>query len=905
VTDGEHERRAGCDRLDHARSAVSPEQKGPAVGRNGRIDARRCAVEHAFPLHCVRAGFGAGVRKAQRTRAASDRHAERGGRAETRFGRQIGLGLDDERADVTACAHRRHECGERATERVLRRARLEVKGHVRSQTQPEDARAVDLAHARSGSAVDGYGERGHAVHDGVFARENDFAGCMSDRLHATGRRLAMGVPVFFDGLGALVFRRRWAVLAASAVFLAFAIAGLVRGGSLTSGVIHGLEAEKAQRAVDEVTGRPADTTLLAVLHADGLDARSAEFTSAARAALDPLHDDPHVLAVVTPDLVPPSLAEGMVDGPGGAALAYVTLRGDFAEARRAYVGVRDKLRSNRLAIDCTGRVAFMHDLDRTLEHDLLHAELVSIPLALLVLLLVFRTVTAALLPVGIGGLAVVGGIAIVAATSHVADIAQYTINVCSLIGTGVAIDYSLFIVSRYREQLASGKPVRDALVATMGTAGRMVGFSGVAVATGLAGLLFFDGSYLFAMGVGGVVVVALAVLFALTFLPALLAVLGHRVNAGKLPLPRYDARGRFWRGMATRVMRHPWLFVLPTMTLLLLMGSPFLHLRFASADVRVLPGEVEARRAYDLLRRHFPDQAANRIAITVRFPSPGTLTPSRLGALQALEHRIAALPAVRKVQSTGNILYAVSDTRPESDAARAIVRAIREDRAVADGNLLVGGETARDVDATRYIATRVPKAISLVVGATVLVVFLLLRSVLLPLKAVVMNFLSIAGSFGALVWIFQDGHLFVQEPRPVEPSLPILLFCIVFGLSMDYEVLLLSRMKESWDRTHDNTTAVADGLEQTGGLITSAATIMIAVFGAFALARVVLIKAVGVGMALAVAVDATLVRVLLVPATMRLLGHLNWWSPAFLARSIRRSASRHHRERISVGFSSD
>jgi RND superfamily putative drug exporter len=698
--------------------------------------------------------------------------------------------------------------------------------------------------------------------------------------------------VFFEALGAFVFRWRRVVLFVSALFLAFAVAGLVRGGTLTPGVIHGLEAEKAQHLIDEFTGRPADTTLLVVLHGDGLDARSAEFASATRAALDPLRDDPRVLAVVLPDRLPPHLAEAMIDGPGGVELAFVTLRGDFAEARRAYAGVRERLRSNRLKIDCTGRVAYMHDLDRTLQHDLLRAELVSIPLALFVLLFVFRSVAAATLPVGIGGLAVVGGIAIVKALAHVTDIAQYTINVCSLIGTGVAIDYSLFIVSRYREELASGKSVRDSLVATLSTAGRVVGFSGVAVATGLAGLLFFDGSYLFAMGVGGVVVVALSVVFALTFLPALLAVLGRRIDAGKLPLRRSGAKRGFWHGMALRVMRRPWLFILPTVTLLLLMGIPFLHLRLATSDVRVLPAEFEARRGYDLLRKHFPDQAANRIAIAVQFPSLPALTPNRLAALAALERRVAALPGVRKVENAGPILYAISDKPSESDDARAIVRAIRDDRSVADGTLLVGGPTAHDVDATRYVAARVPRAVSLVVGATMLMVFLLLRSVLLPIKAVVMNVLSIAGSFGALVWIFQDGHLFVHEPRPVEPSLPILLFCIVFGLSMDYEVLMLSRMKESWERTHDNTTAVAEGLEQTAGIITSAAAIMVTVFGAFALARVVLIKAVGVGMALAVAIDATLVRVLLVPATMRLLGHLNWWSPTFLARSTARGPSR-------------
>jgi RND superfamily putative drug exporter len=698
----------------------------------------------------------------------------------------------------------------------------------------------------------------------------------------------------FEALGAIVFRFRWTVLAASGTFLALAVVVLVRGGSLTSGVIHGLESERAQDLIDAMTGRPADTTFVVLLHTKDLDARNPAFAEAARAALAPIRDDPHVASVISPDGLPAPFAAAMLDGPGGAEIALVTLRGDFREALHAFPSVRDRLRSDRLTLDCTGRVPFMHDLGKTLERDLVRAEIVSLPLALLVLLFVFRTLTAASLPVGVGGLAVVGGIAVVTALSHVTDIAQYTINVCSLIGTGVAIDYSLFIVSRYREELATGKGVRDALVRAMGTAGRVVGFSGVAVATGLSGLLFFRGSYLFAMGVGGVIVVGLGVVFALTFLPALLVVLGPRIDAGRLvrSAPGAQSDG-LWHRTALRVMKRPLLFLLPTLALLLVMGTPFLHLRLAAADVRVLPDTVEARRGYDFLRAHFPDRAANRIAIVVHFPS--VITAERMTEVAALEARVAALPGVRRVDGPRTdptiplgadtvVLHAISDTPPESDAARTIVRELRADHRVGDGTLLVGGETASDVDVTSYIVARAPKAMALVVGATVVVVFLLLGSIVLPLKAVVMNFLSIAGSFGALVWVFQDGHLFVSDPRPVEPALPILLFCVLFGLSMDYEVLMLSRMKESWEQTGDNTHAVADGLEKTAGLITSAAAIMVAVFGAFALARVVLIKAVGLGMALAVAVDATLVRALLVPATMRLFGHANWWAPAFLVR---------------------
>jgi putative drug exporter of the RND superfamily len=228
-----------------------------------------------------------------------------------------------------------------------------------------------------------------------------------------------------------------------------------------------------------------------------------------------------------------------------------------------------------------------------------------------------------------------------------------------------------------------------------------------------------------------------------------------------------------------------------------------------------------------------------------------------------------------------------TDQPPESEGARSIVRAIRAAPRVADATALVGGQTAADIDTTQYIRARSPLVIAFVVVVTYVVLFLLLGSVLLPIKAVLMNFISIAGSFGALVWIFQEGHAFVHTPRPIEPSLPVLLFCALFGLSMDYEVLMLTRMKEVYDRTKDNRVAVATGLERSAALITSAAAIMVAVFAAFALAQIVVMQAVGFGMALAVALDATIVRILVVPATMRLLGHLNWWAPPFLSRLTR------------------
>ncbi len=725
----------------------------------------------------------------------------------------------------------------------------------------------------------------------------------------------------FEALGATIHRHRWLTLALAGAFLVVSLAALLRGGDLTGGVIHGIECERAQQIAASIQGRSADTTFVAVFEHPTLDARDGAFHEAMQRALEPLRADPAVGVILTPDDAGPFLAPGMINGPSHAGFALVSLRGDFKTALHAYPVVRAKLRSDSLRIACTGQVAFMNDLDHVLEHDLIRAELLSLPLALLVLLLVFRTAVAAALPVGVGALAVAGGIAVVSTLSRHTEIAQYTINVCSLIGLGVAIDYSLFTVSRYREELAAGHDYPTALARAMAKAGRVVAFSGLAVGTGLAGLLFFEGSYLHAMGIGGAVVVGLAVIFALTFLPALHAVLGPRIQAGAMPLPNIALREGIWHRTAEWVMRRPVQVLVPTLGILLFLGVPFLHLKLTAADVRVLPETVEARQGYELLRKDFPDQAANRLVVAVHFPDAPALSAKRIDALFDFSRRVAKLPHVVKIESVVDgpdadmtkedyessllepsdigaplvamakklvvgdrdlLAFIVTDSPPESEASRALVRQIRSDRALGDGSLVVGGPTALDVDTTAYMLERTPRAVSFVVLVTVVVLFLFLGSVLLPIKAVVMNIVSIAGSFGALVWVFQDGHLLVHEGRPIEPALPPLLFCILFGLSMDYEVLMLSRIQESWERTGDNTRAVAEGLEKTAGLITSAAAIMVAVFGAFAVVSIVIVRAVGFGMALAVALDATLVRILLVPAAMRLFGEANWWAPPLL-----------------------
>jgi putative drug exporter of the RND superfamily len=739
----------------------------------------------------------------------------------------------------------------------------------------------------------------------------------------------------FVALARSVSAHRALVLIGTAVLLAVAALALVRGGALTTGTIEGTESTRAAELARGAPGADTTTTVVALFREGTLAATDPVFQGALAQVLERVSKLPSVESITSPVTSPSQVASRLISADHKDALVLVRLRGDEKSAVRAFPEVRQLLRQGPFRVLLTGKPVFIADLNVLLEHDLLRAELISFPLALLVLLRVFRTAVASMLPLVVGGLAVVAGVAAVLALSHLTNMAQYTLNVVSLIGLGVAIDYSLFIVSRFRNELGGGATVEHALERTLDTAGRAVAFSGLAVAAGLSGLLFYRGSYLAAMGLGGAVVVGFAVLFALTTLPALLGWLGPRVDLGRIPFPRLGVREGLWHRLASAVMGHPLAVLIPTLAFIALIGAPFLRLRMAATDITALPASAEARQGAEALTRSFPEQAATHILVAVEFPGE-PFTPDRAGALYDASRRWAALPDVSGVESivdldprlgradyerlagagpafrppefalaeeaylTGHIAVAqvLTKSPASSEAARAIVEALRHDRTVGDGRLLVGGQSATDVDAATFVRARAPQAVGMVMLVTLVVLFVLLGSVVLPIKALVMNLLSIAGSFGALVWIFQEGHLkglLHFEPGPLEPALPVLLFCTLFGLSMDYEVLLLSRIREEWNRTHDNRRSVAEGLERTGSLITSAAAIMVAVFAAFGLAQVVVVKAMGVGMAIAVALDATLVRVLIVPATMRLFGDLNWWAP----RSLQRLALAAHGEKSS------
>jgi RND superfamily putative drug exporter len=739
----------------------------------------------------------------------------------------------------------------------------------------------------------------------------------------------------FDRLGRFVVRHARLVIGAWGLLLLVALPLAPQApGALSAGgfILDDLESARAKALLEDELGVPP-SALVVVLTSETATAGTPEFETAVLAATRDLATAPHVVRVASHLLQPRQIS---ADGHTAYDIVFLDLPPD--DSPDALPILRERLREvPGLTVQLAGGPAFYGDVQTVSERDLQRSELISLPLAALALLVVFGSAVAAGVPLVVGGAAVLVALASIFLVANLVPMSIFVLNLATLLGLGLGVDYSLLMTSRFREELArrGGREradVDEAIRITVATAGRAVFFSGLTVLLGLLGLVLFEFMILRSVGIAGAIVVGLAVAAALTLLPAVLTVIGSHLDRYAVrrvaATPGVDGP---WARFARRVMRHPVAVLVPTLAFLLLLGAPFLHVRFNAPDASVLPPDVPSRQAFDRLRDEFGEGEFAPLALAVRTTGPVT-DPANLAALHDYSRRLAADPRVTRVDSLVDVdrrlsleqyqlLYAdpngprdryvamalAATTRddltafsvttpygPNRDEGKALVADLRD----PDGPLappagvrvLVGGGAADVADVVDRVAADFPRTAAFILVSTYLVLFVLLRSVVLPIKALVMNTLSLTASFGALVWIFQDGNLSAllgfQPLGFVETTLPVILFCVLFGLSMDYEVFLLSRMKEVWDRTGDNTEAVARGLERSGRIVTSAALIVVVVAGSFAFADIVLIKALGLGVAIAVALDATVVRALLVPATMRLLGDWNWWMPTWLTRIV-------------------
>ncbi|MGB3682032.1 MAG: MMPL family transporter [Rubrobacteraceae bacterium] len=833
----------------------------------------------------------------------------------------------------------------------------------------------------------------------------------------------------FRKLGYLTYRYRWPVLGfwafvlIAGAFFAPQLGGRLKGGGFDGS---GSEAERVQQImVDDFGVSPA--TLTVVFEGNGLSAKSDEFQEQEKQALEDLRNMEEVGFVTTyADTKDPRF----ISEDGGKSYAVVGFNISIDETQDAVDEVRDRVRSEELTTYVTGAPAVYLDITNASNEDIRRAEKYAFPLALVILVIAFGTLVAAGIPVLIGGVSVLTALAALYFISGIYDMSVFVLSIATMLGLGLGIDYALFAVSRFREELESYS-VSESVQNTVATAGRSIFFSGTAVLIGLSGLLFFPFMFMRSIGVAGVLVVFVSVFAALTLLPAVLSVLGHRVNALSVRRSRGAPGASFWGRSAEVVMRFPVIVILLVAVLLSGLLYPVAHMKIGIPEASVLPEKYESRAGDDILKQDFDYASLTPMDVIATLPKD-PLGADGLTATRNLGERIAETEGVAGTQSvytvgreaaaeyakrvsearsqaeseaegrvdglvedqyeklkeeqvqkvvdeqlaslgpaadapgvedqvrsqvepevekalteagargrirdevraeaqkqideqvpelpagisaggevtpqgvanflklpeakdsaelqealdsfvTGDktLLQAETEANPYFETARQTVGSVRNVEPPEGGSFLVGGLSAGQKDFISSVYGKAPYAAAFVLIVTYLVLFLTFRSVFIPLKAVVVNILSLTASFGAMVFVFQDGNLSgLLNFTPlgfVDATLPILMFCTIFGVSMDYEVFLLSRIREAYENGDSNTASVAKGLVSTAGIITSAAAIIIVVTGAFAFTGIILTKAVGLGLAVAVFVDATIIRVMLVPATMRILGDWNWW----------------------------
>ncbi|MCO6009338.1 MMPL family transporter [Actinoallomurus purpureus] len=711
----------------------------------------------------------------------------------------------------------------------------------------------------------------------------------------------------FAGLGRLVHRRRLSCLALCLAFMVVsgmwgsgAVARLKSGGfddpHSSSSLVAKLSAQYFSNSTPDV---------FVIYRSDRLTVDDPRFRGSVTTALARLPKD-KIRGVLTYWSQTPRIAE-LASKDRHATFAAVQLAGDDTAKTRAYDAIEGMFGAPGLNVRVGGGVPLAKEFNTQTQSDLARAEMISFPVLLVLMLFVFGSLGSFWLPLVVGVFSIVGALTVLRVLTMVTAISSFSAEVITMMGLGLAIDYSLFIVNRFREELGRGADRPTALANTMATAGRTIAFSGITVTTALAGLLLFPQMFLRSVGIGGMAVVAVAIVGALFLLPALLALLGPRVEFGRMPWRRRAAARSLrtpeaqrtsgpWYRLATSVMRHPILYFVGVMAILGASTTPFLHVRFGSTDVRVLPTSSPNRQLYEAFQREFPTGSKDPIDVVLSGDLvPKNFVPTKKKPVPSFitdyEDRLRHLPGVTSVEISGYAeKYAAVriSVRHQygamTDDAKDLVRRVRAvplNRAALYAD--VGGGTAAQMDLMDSLRRGLPTVGAVIGLVTFLLLFMAFGSIVLPLKAVAMNLLSLGASFGAIVWGFQDGHLAgllrFTSTGTTEPTTLILVLLTVFGLSMDYEVFLLSRVREEWDRTRDNTRSVAIGLQRTGGIISSAALLFLVVIAVFSTADITLVKLIGVGMFVAIVVDASLVRMLLVPATMRFLGPANWWLP--------------------------
>jgi putative drug exporter of the RND superfamily len=732
-----------------------------------------------------------------------------------------------------------------------------------------------------------------------------------------------------------VLDRRWVVVA-TWLAVGLVAAGLLapRAASVVKSIGFTAPGSDSQLAADalqkDFSFSSLDTTAV-VLRSPSLTADDSEFKIQVALANTWLRSQAGVRQVRDYTSGDPTL----VSADRHTTVMLVVLSGDDTEQQAAIPRLRQSLQAITLEHHVTGRAATNYDLKATSEADLRHAELITFPLVLVLLLIAFRSVVAAAIPLVLGAASVVVTMSLVYLIGLRTDLSVFVLNVCTMLGLGLGIDFSMIVVTRFRAELDAGREVRDAVRVTMASAGRSVVYSGLTVLLGmLAMTLLLDLTVIRSISLGVSLVALAAVLGALTLLPALLLLLGHRIewlSVRRRPKPKSPESG-FWYRASRAITRRPWPWVAFSVVVLVVLAAPVRDLALTGSNPQLLPHTSDSVLGSTALDAAFGPNQLAPVEIVVRTGDGGVWTPALLASVDRLTTVLAADPRVERVDSLSTVAAAfnlsptglsprviagdprleavvnrlvdaradttvidvVSKSGPYSSDQEALVKDLRQRvlPSLAGGwaEAHVGGSAASFIDFRDRLYGEFPGLVLAVLLITFLILMMFFRSILLPLKAVVLNVVSILGTYGGLVLVFEYGwgsRLAGFEPLGrITAVTPALLFVILFSLSTDYEVFVLSRVREFYLATGDNTRAVALGLQRTGAIVTTAAVILIGIFLSFATAEIVTIKEIGIGLSIGILLDTTIVRMILVPATMRLLGRANWWLPSGVNRVL-------------------
>lgn len=699
------------------------------------------------------------------------------------------------------------------------------------------------------------------------------------------------------------------------IVVSFVLIGAFLGSATSGGqgeFTNNPESLKAQDILEEsgLRGEVQDTEVVVVSH-DSLLADSDEF----KAKVTDVHsklialgadvlDDP--TAVPNPSVLPPHVAEAFISTNWNHVRIPVTLAGDLIDAQdhaEELLDLADEETTNGFTVGVAGAAAINADFQEISERDLIVGETIGIIAAMFILIAVFRAFGSVWIPLVVAVMGIVMTYASIAVIGQFYDNFPFFVtSFVTMIGLAVGIDYTLFIVARFREERARGREKIDAIIHSGSTASRAVLFSGFTVVFALIGMLIVPTSIFFAMALGAILVVVFTVLLALIFLPALLSVLGDKVNAWKVPglqsaVDYDDTTSGFWNWITRAVLRRPLIFMSVTLVLLVALVIPYFSITLGFNGVETLPDEFRGRQTFDILINEFDSGQGLGDVSTVDVVIPSEANSQAVQtAISSLENQLASDAAFGaasdyELSDSGEvgILPIVLLVPGDSDEATQFVRDLRGEYLPAAGfpvDPLVSGTTAFNVDFFNLVDDWTPIVLALVLSLSFILLTVVFRSLIVPIKAIILNLLSVGAAYGLLVLVFQEGFLIdvlgFQQVPVIEAWIPLFLFAILFGLSMDYEVFLLSRIRERYDQTGDNSESVAFGLRSTAGIITGAALIMVAVFWGFTLGDLVMFQQFGFGLAVAIFVDATVIRSILVPSTMQLLGKKNWWLPSFL-----------------------